>query len=98
MKRLGNVLAALALSAACACAWAQAASTGSGQAWPSKPVRVIVPFTPGSGTDIMARTVSEGLSKQLGQPVVIENRPGAGGTIGEAIVAKADADGYTLLV
>jgi tripartite-type tricarboxylate transporter receptor subunit TctC len=67
-------------------------------AWPAKPLRVIVPFTPGSGTDIMARTVSDGLSKQLGQPIVVENRPGAGGTIGEAVVAKADPDGYTLLV
>ncbi len=67
-------------------------------AWPVKPIRVIVPFTPGSGTDIMARTVSEGLSKRLGQPMVVENRPGAGGTIGEAIVAKAEPDGYTLLV
>src|SRR5689334_6352174 len=67
-------------------------------AWPAKPIRVIVPFTPGSGTDIMARTVSEGLAKRLGQPMVVENRPGAGGTIGEAIVAKAEPDGYTLLV
>jgi tripartite-type tricarboxylate transporter receptor subunit TctC len=104
MAGFGNVLAALALCAVQA-AWGQAPSTSSGQApstgsgaWPAKPLRVIVPFTPGSGTDIMARTVSERLSAALGQPIVVENRPGAGGTIGEAIVAKADPDGYTLLV
>jgi tripartite-type tricarboxylate transporter receptor subunit TctC len=68
------------------------------QAWPAKPIRVIVPFTPGSGTDIIARTVSEKLSPQLGQPIVIENRPGAGGTIGGAVVAKSEPDGYTLFV
>src|SRR3954470_3135521 len=97
MAGFGNVLAALALCAVHAGAWGQGPSTGSG-AWPAKPLRVIVPFTPGSGTDIMARIVSEGLSKQLGQPIVVENRPGAGGTIGEAIVAKAEPDGYTVLV
>jgi len=86
----GIGLAALALCAAQAGAWAQA--------WPAKPVRIIVPFTPGSGTDIMARTVSEKLSAQLGQSIVIENRPGAGGTIGAALVAKAEPDGHTLLV
>jgi tripartite-type tricarboxylate transporter receptor subunit TctC len=69
-----------------------------GQAWPAKPVRVIVPFTAGSATDVVARTVTERLSTQLGQPFVIENRPGAGGTIGAALVAKAEPDGYTILV
>jgi len=68
------------------------------QSWPAKPIRVIVPFTPGSATDIMARTVSEKLSAELGQPVVVENRPGAGGTIGVAVAARADPDGYTVLV
>ena len=68
------------------------------QSWPSKPVRVIVPFTAGSATDIMARTVSQRLAEQLGQPFVVENRPGAGGTIGVATVAKAEPDGYTVLV
>jgi tripartite-type tricarboxylate transporter receptor subunit TctC len=90
-------MVALALCAQ-AGAWAQSPSAGTAPAFPTKPIRVIVPFTPGSGTDIMARTVSEGLSKRLGQPLIVENRPGAGGTIGEAIVAKAEPDGYTLLV
>jgi tripartite-type tricarboxylate transporter receptor subunit TctC len=90
MTRFSKWLAAIALLGAQCCAWAQA--------WPAKPLRVIVPFTPGSATDIMARTVAEKLSGQLGQPVLIENRPGGGGTIGMALVAKADPDGYTLLV
>src|SRR6266851_10277703 len=68
------------------------------QAWPAKPIRIIVPFTPGSGTDIIARTVTERLSPQIGQPIVIENRPGASGTIGAALVAKSEPDGYTLFV
>jgi len=61
-------------------------------------VQVIVPFTAGSATDIMARTVTQRLSQQLGQPFVVENRPGAGGTIGVGAVAKADPDGHTILV
>ena len=68
------------------------------QAWPAKPVKAIVPFTAGSGTDIAARAIAERLSVLLGQQVVIENRPGAGGTIGQALVAKADPDGYTILI
>ena len=68
------------------------------QSWPSKRVTVIVPFTAGSATDIMARTVTQRLSEQLGQPFVVENRPGAGGTIGVTAVAKADPDGHTILI
>jgi tripartite-type tricarboxylate transporter receptor subunit TctC len=67
------------------------------QAWPSKPIRVIVPLTPGSATDVMARLVLEQVSAQLGQPIIVENRPGAGNTIGMGAVAKADPDGYTIL-
>src|SRR5256885_6904479 len=68
------------------------------QSWPSKPVKVVVPFTAGSATDIMARTVTQRLSDQLGQPFIVDNRPGAGGTIGVALVARAEPDGYTVLV
>lgn len=72
------------------------ASAAFAQAFPSKPLRIIVPFTPGSATDTMARPIAEKLSQALGQPVVVENRPGAGGTIGSALLAKSPADGYTL--
>ena len=67
------------------------------ESWPAKPVRMIVPVGAGSTTDIVHRIVAEQLSTQLGQPVIVENRTGAGGTIGTAQVAKADADGHTLL-
>jgi tripartite-type tricarboxylate transporter receptor subunit TctC len=69
----------------------------SAQAWPSKPLHAIVPVGAGSSTDIVHRIVLEQLSLQLGQAIVVENRTGAGGTIGTALVARAPADGYTLL-
>jgi len=90
MRKSWKFAAALALCVTLGSAWAQS--------WPAKSVRIVVPFTPGSGTDIMARIVSEKLTAQLGQPVVVENRPGAGGTIGAGLVAKAEPDGYTILV
>jgi len=65
--------------------------------WPSKPIKVIVPLTAGSATDVMARIVFDQVSQQVGQPIVIENRPGAGNSIGMNAVAKADPDGYTIL-
>src|SRR5512132_528126 len=67
------------------------------QAWPTKPIRLIVPLTAGSATDVMARLVMDQVSAQLGQPFIVENRPGAGNTIGMSAVAKADPDGYTIL-
>jgi tripartite-type tricarboxylate transporter receptor subunit TctC len=67
------------------------------QAWPTKPLRVIVPIGAGGPTDVIPRVIFEQLSPQLGQTIVVENRVGAGGTIGAAFVAKADPDGYTLL-
>lgn len=73
-------------------------SAAFAQSWPTKPVKVVVPFTAGSATDIMARTVTQRLSDQLGQPFIVDNRPGAGGTIGVALVARAEPDGYTVLV
>ena len=66
-------------------------------AWPTKPVTLIVPYPPGGGTDVIARIYQEPLSKQLGQPVIIENRGGAGGSLGTAIAARAAPDGHTLL-
>jgi len=76
---------------------ALAASAAQAQTWPSKPVTVIMPFGGGSATDVVARLVLEQVSAQLRQPIVVENRAGAGSTTGSAIVAKAEPDGYTLL-
>jgi tripartite-type tricarboxylate transporter receptor subunit TctC len=77
---------------------APAQSRAAEPAWPTRPVRVIVPITAGSATDVIARIVSERLAAQLGQNFVIDNRPGASGTIGISAAAKAEADGYTALV
>ena len=68
------------------------------QTWPTRPVRLVVAFTAGSATDIIARAVGDTLARSLGQPVVIENKPGAGGTIAAAAIAKADPDGYMFLI
>ena len=76
---------------------AQAASASAGQAWPTKPIRLIVNFPPGGTTDLMARAFSPKLAETLGQPVIIDNRGGAAGTIGLEVAAKAPADGYTIL-
>ncbi|MBX3650897.1 MAG: tripartite tricarboxylate transporter substrate binding protein [Burkholderiales bacterium] len=86
----GLVFAGLALGAA-----PLAAQT---QSYPSKPIRVVVPLAPGGGSDIVARIAAHALSDAWGQTLVIDNRPGAGGTMGTMIVAKAPADGYTALV
>jgi len=87
LPRLAARLSALFL--ALAAPWAAA--------WPTKPVTFIVPYPPGGGTDVIARIYQEPLSKQLGQPIVIENRGGAGGSVGTAIAARATPDGHTLL-
>jgi len=68
------------------------------QAWPNRPIRFVVPFPPGGGTDAFARPLAKVLAQQLGQQVIIDNRGGAGGTLGAEIVAKSPADGYTFLV
>jgi tripartite-type tricarboxylate transporter receptor subunit TctC len=83
--------AALALFAA-------ALPAAAADTWPSKPVKIIVPFGPGGFTDVVARILQKELAPALGQPIIIENRPGAGSTIGTDAVAKAPADGYTLVM
>jgi tripartite-type tricarboxylate transporter receptor subunit TctC len=84
--------AAIALTA-----FTAAGTEGRAQVWPAKPIRVIVPLTAGSATDVMARLVMDQVSARLGQPIIVENRPGAGNTIGMSAVAKAEPDGHTIL-
>ena len=82
---------------ACSALLVAPASTQA-QAWPAKPIRIIVPYTPGGSSDIIARAISQPLSEALKQPVIVENKPGANGNTGSEAVAKSPADGYTLLL
>src|SRR5262249_62337926 len=90
--------AIVALLAGAACAWPLAAQRAAAQDYPSRPITLVVPFPPGGGTDAMARTAAERMSKALGQQVVVDNRGGAGGTVATRAVAKAAPDGYTILL
>ena len=83
---------------ALAAALAMPATALAQGAWPTKPVRIVVPFAPGGTTDILARTIAPELTKAFGQSFVVENRAGAGGNIGAEVVAKSSGDGYTLLM
>src|SRR5258705_760575 len=76
---------------------ALACSSAAAQSWPARPVRMIVPYTPGGGMDVVARTLAQKLTEQLGSTFVVENRPGAAGVLGAETVAKAAPDGYTLM-
>jgi tripartite-type tricarboxylate transporter receptor subunit TctC len=73
-------------------------ATPAQAAFPEKPIRIVVPFAPGGGTDMIARVVAEGMSKDLGKPIIVENKPGAGTIIGSDYVAKSDPDGYTMVI
>jgi tripartite-type tricarboxylate transporter receptor subunit TctC len=97
MKTLPRCIA-LAAAFAGSAVMAQAPSTGTAPAWPSKPIRLVVGFPPGGATDIVARTFSQKLAEFLGQPLIIDNRPGAGGVPATEHVAKTPPDGYTLLL
>jgi tripartite-type tricarboxylate transporter receptor subunit TctC len=90
MKLLQRCLTVTALCLAATAAW--------GQAYPNRPIKLIVPYPPGQGTDVLARAIAERASSGLGQQIVVENKPGAGANIGSDFVAKAAPDGYTLLM
>jgi len=89
MYLIARLLAAALVTAGCATAHA---------AWPDKPIKLIVTFAPGGASDIVARTIAEPLGQKLGQPVVVDNRPGAGGSVGGLATAQAPADGYSLMM
>ena len=80
------------------CLLAVATASATAQQFPSRPLRIIVPNPPGGGNDLLARQVAARLPERLGQQVVVDNRSGAGGNLGAEVVAKAPADGYTILV
>jgi len=89
LPKLALLFAVVALSAG---------ASASAQQYPAGPMRIVVPFTPGGGTDILARLIAQKLNESWGQPVVVDNRPGAAGTLGTAFVAKSAGDGHTLLI
>jgi tripartite-type tricarboxylate transporter receptor subunit TctC len=91
MRSLLHIIAALALALGLG-------STAGAQTWPTRPIRIVAPFPAGGLVDVLARAAGEELTRTLGQAIIIENRPGAGGNIGADLVAKAEPDGYTLLM
>ena len=93
-----RIAATLITLAAALTAHAQTASTGSGQAWPAKPVRMVVPFPAGGTSDILARMIGPRLTEVWGPQIIVDNRPGANGNIGGEMVARAAPDGYTMIL
>jgi tripartite-type tricarboxylate transporter receptor subunit TctC len=97
--RVGTFMrAGLRISFATLVLFAAASAAVDAASYPERPVKIVVPFAPGGGTDLIARTVAETMAKEIGQPVIIENKPGAGTIIGTAAVATSPPDGYTLLM
>jgi tripartite-type tricarboxylate transporter receptor subunit TctC len=90
---MNKTMAAILLACALAC---QLVAPATAQEWPARSIRIVVAFGPGGGADIVGRIIAQSLQEKLGQPVVVENRPGAAGTLGNEAVARADKDGYTL--
>ncbi len=97
MTPIRRLLCCALLACVCGGALAQGPSTGSGQAYPNRPIRILVGFTPGGTTDVVARIVAQKMSEGLGNSVVIDNRPGAGANIAAELAAKSPPDGYTAL-
>lgn len=94
----GAIIASLAVALFHGSVLAQGAATGPGQAYPNKPIRLIVPFPAGASSDIVGRMLGQKLFEQMGEQVVPDNRPGAGGNVGAAVAAKSPPDGYTILI
>jgi len=97
-RHSGAIIAAVFLTLFCGGAFAQATPAGAGQAYPVKPIRLIVPFPAGASTDIVGRMLGQKLFEQMGEQVVPDNRPGAGGNVGIGFTAKAPPDGYTVVI
>lgn len=98
MQRINNFRRAALFVAGLVCATASSASYAQSSAWPTKPIRIIAPFPPGGFTDVVTRRIAARLTTVLGQPIIVENKPGAGTNIGTEAVVKSPADGYTLLM
>lgn len=98
MKDRSSLAAVMALTATLTGTLIATGADAIAQTWPTKPIRVVIPFGAGSAVDVVPRIVLDQMGSQLGQPIIVENRTGAGGTLGMAQVAKADPDGYTLLI
>ncbi|MEJ8821034.1 tripartite tricarboxylate transporter substrate binding protein [Variovorax humicola] len=98
LRRRRPIVAAIAACLGLLLAGTSISATAQQQAWPTKVVKIVVPLTAGGAADALARPLAEALSKRLGQPVIIDNKPGVGGNLGTDFVAKAPADGYTLLL